>query len=131
MPLGVDTVFKPEVEQFEIKTELIRYVLCQIVIASIITFFFILNRHELTLEIKTALVFFIGWTLVSATLHYDHLNALLLFHEATRLVCIMLLTLFLYFNHLIQWYFAAPTLAAMVAAFVFIPKPIFKSSNGV
>lgn len=121
-PVGSPLKYKPEVQQFEIKSELFGYVLLQMIMASIITFFFILNRNILSVEIKSALVFFIGWTLVSTTLRLTHITKMLLLNELTRNIGIAAFLSMLLYKDFATLYFAFPSLVCILLSLIYLPK---------
>jgi len=116
----------PKVVQFEVKSELSKYVLAQIVMSTIITVFFIFNRSDWNMNIKAAMVFFIFWTLASATLRFNQISKLLIFHESIRNACIAMLAVYLYWSNLVLWYFALPVLLSVIISFALLP---FKNKN--
>jgi hypothetical protein len=121
VPAAIGEKIKPEVKQFQVLPALSRYVLCQIVMASIITVFFIFNRESWVPGLKSAMVFLIFWTLASATLNYSAVYKPLIAHEIIRNIGIGAVTLYLWYQHLASWYFVVLVLVAVLISLLFIP----------
>lgn len=121
VPQGVQYVYKPEIKQFEVQSELTKYIMAQVVMSSIITIFFIFFRHNWPIEIKSVIVFFIFWTIASATLRYNQIGLRLLFHEFARNICIGTLTVYLYYQHIAPIYIVVPIVICILISILLLP----------
>lgn len=112
---------KPKVEEFKVVPELSKYVLMQLVMASVVTITFIFFRESWNMPLKTLQALIVGWTLASATIRYQQVSVVVLAHEVFRNFTIAGVFVYMSINQAIPIYLTIMVLIVSLISLLLLP----------